>query len=279
MNTGVYRIRNLVNGKCYIGSCSHNQGFKLRWGNHRRSLRKGNHHSIILQNAWNKYGELNFVFEILETCEPIKCIEREQYYLDTLHPKYNILSIAGSPLGRKASSETIQKLKNRSYDWMKGDKNWNKSPEKREFYRKIFNSKKMHSLMTPETFQKISEFHKGKPKSEIQKQRMSTASLGKPKSQKHIEKLKEWVKNNNSGEKAYFHTHKFVFKGENSPGFSGYYRFKNIVTGEELICSKIEMSKKYNIPHTKVCSICNGKRKSCYKWICVGKEESYEPKI
>lgn len=40
-------------------------------------------------------------------------IEREQYYIDTLNPEYNILKIAGSPLGYKHSEETIAKFKAR----------------------------------------------------------------------------------------------------------------------------------------------------------------------
>jgi group I intron endonuclease len=33
-------------------------------------------------------------------------LEREQYYLDSLKPQYNILKVAGSPLGTKHSEET-----------------------------------------------------------------------------------------------------------------------------------------------------------------------------
>jgi group I intron endonuclease len=40
-------------------------------------------------------------------------IEREQYYLDTLEPKYNILKIAGSSLGYKHSLKTLLKFKKR----------------------------------------------------------------------------------------------------------------------------------------------------------------------
>ena len=54
-------------------------------------------------------------FEILEYCDPDKAIEREQYYLDQLRPKYNILKTAGSSLGFKHSAETIAKLKGRKH--------------------------------------------------------------------------------------------------------------------------------------------------------------------
>jgi len=57
----IYRIRNLVNNKCYIGSAKnlHNRVVK-----HLSDLRRNTHHSIVLQRAYNLYGELNFVVTI-----------------------------------------------------------------------------------------------------------------------------------------------------------------------------------------------------------------------
>ena len=37
-----------------------------------------------------KYGIENFQFEIVEECLKSELLNREQYYLDTLNPKYNI---------------------------------------------------------------------------------------------------------------------------------------------------------------------------------------------
>jgi hypothetical protein len=47
---------------------------------------------------------------ILEYCDISTVIEREQYYLHNLKPEYNILEIAGSPLGRKHTEVTKLKL-------------------------------------------------------------------------------------------------------------------------------------------------------------------------
>jgi group I intron endonuclease len=57
-----------------------------------------------------KYGYSKFRLEILEYCDYDKCLEREQYYLDSLNPEYNILKKAGSSLGYKHTKETIAKL-------------------------------------------------------------------------------------------------------------------------------------------------------------------------
>ena len=119
-NAGVYKIKNLKNGKCYIGSASHLQG---RWRCHRSDLNLGQHHSIKLQRAWDKYGSDAFMFEILELCRSPLYIEREQHYLDTMlfassndsrfdELGYNICRVAGSSpmIGRKHSAETRIKM-------------------------------------------------------------------------------------------------------------------------------------------------------------------------
>lgn len=57
MKTGVYQIRNLLNGKLYVGSVSHKKGFADRWSKHRTTLRHKKHFNQHLQCAWNKYRQ------------------------------------------------------------------------------------------------------------------------------------------------------------------------------------------------------------------------------
>ncbi len=112
MKAGVYQIRNLKNNKLYIGSAA--AGFRDRWSLHLKQLRNSQHHSVHLQRAWNKYTEEVFIFEVLEECSPEQCLDREQYYLDTLlfancndkrfnQLGYNICRVAGSTRGIKLS--------------------------------------------------------------------------------------------------------------------------------------------------------------------------------
>ena len=68
----------------------------------------------LIHKALLKYGYSNFKLEILEYCDTVNCIEREQFYraaLDLYKPNYNILKLAGSSQGFKHSPETIAKLK------------------------------------------------------------------------------------------------------------------------------------------------------------------------
>lgn len=83
---GIYRIRNLVNDKCYYGSA---KNIKRRWSKHKSQLKNNRHENIILQRAWDRYGEENFVFEVIEECNETILLATEQKYLNS-NPEYNI---------------------------------------------------------------------------------------------------------------------------------------------------------------------------------------------
>lgn len=81
MRSGIYRIDNIINGKCYIGSSI---DLDRRRKEHAYSLSNNSHGNKHLQNAYNKYGRESFKFtiiELLEMSENIKefLLEREQF--------------------------------------------------------------------------------------------------------------------------------------------------------------------------------------------------------
>lgn len=108
LRSGIYKIENIINGKFYIGSA---ERLIKRKNNHLCYLRNGTHTNIKLQRAWDKYGEDCFKFSIIENCENNLLIKREQYYIDSLNPFYNICRIAGRTEGRITSEETRRKMK------------------------------------------------------------------------------------------------------------------------------------------------------------------------
>ena len=109
--SGVYRWTNLNTGFSYVGS-SVNLSKRFTSYYSYSFLAKNN---MIIYKALLKYGYSNFKLEILEYCAPKECIEREQYYLDSLKPEYNIFKIAGSSLGHKHTEETLAKFKERKF--------------------------------------------------------------------------------------------------------------------------------------------------------------------
>ena len=58
----IYEIVNKTNNKKYIGKT---KSFKARKNRHLYELRHDRHHCLHLQRAWNKYGENNFIFNII----------------------------------------------------------------------------------------------------------------------------------------------------------------------------------------------------------------------
>lgn len=108
MKSGVYKITNKVNGKFYIGSAV---DLKEREHEHFRRLSNNTHCNVLLQNSFNKYEKESFIFEVLEFCNKKDLIIKEQYYLDTLNPVFNICKIAGNKLGVKHKEESKEKLR------------------------------------------------------------------------------------------------------------------------------------------------------------------------
>ena len=76
---GIYIIENTINNKIYIGQTS--VSFKNRLSNHVSELKRNKHCNNHLQRAWNKYGEDNFLFDILEECSKKLLNRREVYWI------------------------------------------------------------------------------------------------------------------------------------------------------------------------------------------------------
>ena len=99
----IYKIVNLIDNHFYIGST---QNFIKRYYTHINHIRTNKQSCTLLVRAINKYKEENFKLEIIEECLPEELLTREQHYLDTLLPKYNVAKIAGSNTGIRRSKET-----------------------------------------------------------------------------------------------------------------------------------------------------------------------------
>ena len=78
--SGIYLIRNVENGKKYVGSTG--DTISKRWSCHKTLLRYNKHTNSYLQNAWNKYGEKSFEITVLEECPDDMLIIREQAWIN-----------------------------------------------------------------------------------------------------------------------------------------------------------------------------------------------------
>jgi hypothetical protein len=64
---GVYQIKNLVNGKIFIGS---SQNLPGKINSHRFQLKMGSHMNRVLQGEYTLLGEEKFSFTVLDYLEP-----------------------------------------------------------------------------------------------------------------------------------------------------------------------------------------------------------------
>ena len=102
--SGIYKISFNGSSKFYIGSAVN---LNKRRINHLSDLRKERHPNKMMQRMFNKHGEMNFIFDVIENVSSEhNLINREQFYIDTLMPTINILKIANSSLGSKHTGKT-----------------------------------------------------------------------------------------------------------------------------------------------------------------------------
>lgn len=113
-NSAIYKITNVANNKCYIGSAV---DVYTRLAVHKSGLKYNKQPNEHLQSAYNKYGLENFRFEVLEyVSDKHQLLKREQIwinYFESYDPKfgYNKRKIPNSNLGIKRPHSEETKLK------------------------------------------------------------------------------------------------------------------------------------------------------------------------
>ena len=107
---GIYCIKNLKNGKRYIGLSRDIHG---RWKQHISDLNGNRHINEHLQSSWNKYGENNFAFYIIEQCLKDDLCDKEKYYIskyDTVNNKYGYNMTSGGDGINNLRDECSEKI-------------------------------------------------------------------------------------------------------------------------------------------------------------------------
>lgn len=194
-NTGIYKITNIINNHCYIGSAVN---LNRRWITHKYNLNAQKHHSSYFQNAWNLYGSKSFTFEILLYCDKKDLILYEQRAIDEYKPEYNMCPTAGSSLGRKLSEEHKAKISAAG----KGKKHTEES-------KQLMSQNRKGKANPPEACARQAEKLRGRkngPHSEETKAKISRGNLGKKLSEETKQQLSDIAKARN-------------MSGENNPNY------------------------------------------------------------
>lgn len=170
--SGVYLIKNCINGKVYVGSTLN---FSSRIKRHRADLAKNKHHSIKLQRSYNKYNHQNFEFIPIQYCSKEYLIKIEQYwidYFDSYNNGYNSSPNAGNCLGYKQTDEHKRKIS-------AGLKGFKRSEENKQNMRLA----NIGKVITQEQKDKISKKLMGHTHSEKTKIKLSKIGKGKVRSE------------------------------------------------------------------------------------------------
>ena len=192
--SGIYKITNLIDKKIYIGSACY---LKRRKRQHFSLLKNNIHYNKHLQNAWNKYGEKNFKFEIIEECDKEILLKREQCWLDFYKCYdqaigYNLNPIAESNLGRHWDENTKKKIS----ESLKGENNpFFGIPRSEEVKKKISiaNSGENNGM-----YNKKKELHHffGKHHTKESRKKMSDSHIGIQSGENHPRAKLTWAQVN-----------------------------------------------------------------------------------
>jgi group I intron endonuclease len=161
MKSGIYFIQNNATGAFYVGSSTSDT--RARWRSHRFHLRRGTHVNRKLQNAWNKYGEINFSFHAVTGVAPEDCRNLEQVFINVLTPYYNLAGFVDSPMcGAKHTDAAKAKMRAAAHARY----------EAQELRDRIGEASKGRRHTT-ESRERISRTLSGRPRSEETKRKIS----------------------------------------------------------------------------------------------------------
>lgn len=253
MKSGIYYIKCKTNNKIYIGSA---KNIKYRFSRHKNDLKKHKHHSPHLQRAWNLYGENSFEFGIIENCNIEEMEIRENHWINLFKSYkrkfgFNILKNSKTRLGLVHSIKTKKKISKNNFSRGKFYENSVRgSKQVFQYSLNGFFIKKWNSLKEPS--------HKLK----ITYQNISKCVLGERTTAGNFIWLAE-------------------FKGEKISAHEITKSVVQLTINNEFIkeYKNITEIKQQNPNFTVQCiwSVCNKKRKTCYgyKWIYKNEYERF----
>lgn len=159
--SGIYVIRNTVNGRSYVGS---SVNLRRRNNTHFLELRRSVHHNPHLQADFDLLGREAFTFEVIEPCPPRDLPQREKHHID-------ILGVLDPTKGYNIQPEPYKGI----------------IPEE---VSRLISQKATGRKLSESTKKKIGDFHRGKVMSNETRIKMSRSQTGKVKSQACREKCR-----------------------------------------------------------------------------------------
>lgn len=199
----IYKIINITNAKFYVGST-------IKWDSrvrtHRSKLRKGNHHCLPLQRAWNKYGEDSFVFRVIAVADdPDELREIEQQFLNEHHGEPNCYNLARYTDSSSRGAIFTDVRKKKISEALK--RHYAENPESHprlnrphtEETKEKMRKNRSGIAVSEETKAKLREANLGKRASDETRQKLSAMRKGRERTREHAEKYNKPIVEVTSG--------------------------------------------------------------------------------
>jgi len=187
----IYTFKNLINGKTYVGQSKHPE---KREKEHLGAACSGAEGKLYW--AIRKYGEKNFLFEVIEDCEDELSNEREAFWID----HYNSFEDGYNSTTGGDHFSLSEEAKEKIGSFFRGKSLTEEHKQKLH----ESNKGKKPPPHSPETLKKMSESMKGKntgPKTEEHRRNLSEAHKGKKLSREHKEKLSAYTRTDETRQK------------------------------------------------------------------------------
>lgn len=249
-SAGVYMASGLYKSETfslpiYIGS-SVNLQERIE-SDHISTLNRNKHpHNPPLQYSWNKYGQNNFVWWLLESCKSEETLIVEQKYLDLYRPfvdefrGFNIGHfVTSSTKGRKLSEETRLKLC---------------AAQQKRVANPNYRPPRLGQLVSNNARKKMSQARKGKS---------AFWNVGLVRSEENRKKISDSLKGNIPWN-----------KGKTGTNIQPSRKPLRCIENGEIYNSIYEASKKTGISHVTLSRVLSGKRKTTggFHWELIKKE-------
>ena len=182
----IYAIKHMGSENMYVGQTI--SPLNQRWSQHRNSLRNNCHFNPHLQNAWNKYGENAFEFEVVDdTAKNLDELNALEISYVAIVGYYNVKT---GGINGIHSEETKRKIGDANKGKIRSKETKRKMSEAKKGKYAGENHPRYGKTHTNKSKQKMSEAHKNKPLSEEHKRKMK----GKIRSIEHCKALSESLK-------------------------------------------------------------------------------------
>ncbi len=205
----IYKITNIYNKKVYIGQTKNQVTRKYQ---HFYDLRNNKHKNQYLQNSFNKHGEKEFTFEVIEECNYENVDERERYWIkqyNSTNRKYGYNIEEGGCATKTLSQFTRNKISKKARERFQNPLERQKASEKaikrfqdpkeRERLSQI-NKGRVHN---DEFRMKISQIHKGRKRPKSTRDAISKAISNYVKTPEHCKNISKSKTGTNLGGEHY----------------------------------------------------------------------------